>query len=745
MATQTDHSPAQRLGRTYAESDPWYERRPRPRDGSPNVVFVVLDDVGYADLGCYGSEIRTPNMDALAARGLRYSNFHTTTLCSPTRACLLTGRNHHAVGMRYLANVDMGWPSGRGAISHRAATIAEMLRETGYATFAIGKWHVAPTDEASAAGPFGQWPLGRGFDRFYGFMNGSTDQYHPELIEDNRPVEAPKRPEDGYHLTPDLVDHAIAMLSNHVSIRPETPFFLNLAFGAGHFPHQVPAEFMDGYDGVYDAGWDAIRAARFQRQKAMGLVPDATELPPSNPGVEAWSDLSDDERRVAVRLQQAYAGFLEHTDVHFGRFIAFLERVGVLDNTLIVLISDNGASIDCGPGGTTNILRWFNHIPDTTERNLADLDLIGGPRSFTNYPWGWAQASNTPLKLYKSFTHGGGVRDPLIVSWPERIADRGAIRHQFHHVIDIMPTVLEVCGVTAPETFQGIPQIPIHGTSFAYSFEGAGEPTRKHVQYFEMYGHRSIWHDGWKAVTAHTPDTPFDLDNWELYHLDEDFSETHDLAKTHPDKLRELVERWWAEAGKYDVLPLDDRRDILFKPRPKPDSPRARSRFVYYPEISPVPAEAAPLTQDVSHRIAVEIAEAGEGVLVAFGSSAGGYVLYVKDRRLVYAYNYCGEITRLVSTSEIPPDCRSLAFVFRKTGMLAGEGELFMDGVSAGKATFAPTLIRISLAPMFIGRSGLPPVVDDYAGEFAFSGRLERLVFELGDDREIVPPNGDVD
>ena len=745
MVTKSDHSPAGRLGRTHEESQPWYERRPRPKEGSPNVVYVVLDDVGYADLGCYGSEIRTPNMDALAGRGLRYSNFHTTTLCSPSRACLLTGRNHHAVGMRYLANVDMGWPSGRGAITHRAATIAEMLRETGYATFAIGKWHVAPTDEASAAGPFGQWPLGRGFDRFYGFMNGSTDQYHPELIEDNRPVEAPSRPEEGYHLTPDLVDHAIAMLANHVSIRPETPFFLNLAFGAGHFPHQAPAEFMGRYDGVYDVGWDAIREARFARQKAMRLVPDATELPPSNPGVATWSSLSEDERRVAVRLQQAYAGFLEHTDLHFGRFIAFLKRIGILDNTLIVLISDNGASIDCGPGGTTNILRWFNHIPDTTERNVADLDLVGGPRSFTNYPWGWAQASNTPLKLYKSFTHGGGVRDPLIVCWPKRIRDGGAIRHQFHHVTDITPTVLEVCGVQAPETFRGVPQMPIHGTSFAYSFDKADAPTQKRVQYFEMYGHRSIWHDGWKAVTEHTPDTPFDLDNWELYHLDEDFSETRNLAKTYPEKLRELVERWWVEAGTYDVLPLDDRRDILFKPRPKPDSPRARSRFVYYPEISPVPAEAAPLTQDASHRIEAEIVEAGEGVLVAFGSSAGGYVLFVKDRRLVYAYNYCGEITRLVSTSEVPRDCRSLAFTFRKTDTLAGDGQLFIGGKPAGSATFSPTLIRISLSPMFIGRSGLPPVVDDYAGEFRFSGSIERLLFEIGNDREIVPPSGDVD
>lgn len=736
-----------RIGRTHLESAPWYDAKPKPASGSPNIIFVILDDVGYADLGCFGSEIRTPNMDLLAGRGLRYSNFHTTTLCSPTRACLLTGRNHHAVGMRYLANVDMGWPNGRGAITHRAATIAELLRETGYATFAIGKWHVAPTDEASAAGPFGQWPLGRGFERFYGFMNGSTDQYHPELIEDNHPVEAPASPEEGYHLTEDLVDKTISILSNHISLVPDKPFFLNLAFGAGHFPHQVPREFMDRYDGIYDAGWDEVRSRRLARQKQMGLVPDATELPSSNPGVEPWAGLSPEQRTVAVRLQQAYAGFLEHTDFHFGRLVAFLERTGKLDNTMIVLLSDNGASIDCGPDGTTNVLRWFNQIPDTIERNLAEIDLIGGPRSFTNYPWGWAQASNTPLRLYKSYTHGGGVRDPLIVSWPRRISDRGAIRHQFHHVVDITPTVLEVCGVEAPATFRGVPQMPIHGTSFAYTFADPAAETRKQVQYFEMYGHRSIWHKGWKAVTNHQPATSFDLDDWELYNLDEDFAETRNLAKSHPEKLRELVERWWVEAGKYDVLPLDDRREILFKAAPKPDSIRAKNRFVYYPDISAVPAEAAPLTQDVSHRIdaEVEFARGDEGALVAFGSSAGGYVLFVRDNRLVYAYNRCGEVTRLVSDRPLDSGRVRLSFEFRKTGILKGVGQLLIDGRPAGEQAFDSTLLRISLSPMFIGRSGLPPVVDDYADAFRFSGRIERVTFEIGDDRELPPPSADID
>lgn len=742
--SSTGYSP--RIGRTYHESDSWFESRPRPKQGSPDVVYVVLDDVGFGDLGCFGSEIRTPNFDRLANAGLRYGNFHTTTMCSPTRACLLTGRNHHAVGMRCLANFDFGYRNGRGSISHRAATIAEMLGTVGYASFAIGKWHVAQTDDITAVGPFDQWPLGRGFQRFYGFMNGSTDQYYPELVEDNHPVASPGRPEDGYHLTSDLVDKAISMLGAHISLAPDTPFFLNLAFSAGHFPHQVPKAYMDRYEGVWDGGWDAVREARLARQKAMGLVPASTVLPPDAPGVEKWNELSADQRKVAVRLQQAYAGFLEYTDEQLGRLLDFLEEAGRLDDTLIVVISDNGASIDCGPQGTTNVLRRFNQIPESFERNLADIDEIGGPRSNSNYPWGWAQASNTPLRLFKSFTHGGGVRDPMIVSWPKRISDKGAIRHQFHHVVDITPTVLELCGVEAPEVYRGVPQMPLHGTSFAYSFDEAEAPSRKDVQYFEMFGHRGIWHKGWKAVTKHERGKDFELDDWELYHLDEDFNETRDLAKQEPAKLREMIERWWAEAGRYDVMPLDD-REVRFRAKARPGSIRSRDRYEFLPQLETVPSSAAPLTQDVSHRITAEvwIDKGSEGTLVSYGNCGGGYVLYVEGGRLHYVYNRCGEITRLVSEPLQQVGQLSLGFDYRKTGLLRGVGRLLVSGLPTGEPREHDTLLRISLAPMFIGRSGMPPVCDRIEGAFPFTGRLRRLVFELGDDREIVPPRGDVD
>ena len=738
--------PTGHIGRTHEESQPWFEPR-QISDAGVNVLFVVFDDVGYADFGCYGSEIRTPHVDALAAMGLRYANFHTTTLCSPTRACLLTGRNHHSVGMRYLSNFDMGWPNGRGAITPKAATIAEMLREHGYGTFQVGKWHVAPTDETSAAGPFDQWPLGRGFDRFYGFMNGSAHHFHPELIEDNRPVAPPRGPEQGYHLSADLIDKAIEMLSNQISLRPEQPFFMNLALGAGHWPHHAPRDYIERYAGVYEAGWDVIREQRLNRQIASGLVPGNTRLPPPNPQVRPWSELSADEQRVSVRLQQAYAGYLEHADEQLGRLFAFLEHAGKRESTLIVLISDNGASTDCGPGGTTNILRWFNQIPDTVEANLADLDLIGGPLSACNYPWGWAQASNTPARLYKGNTHGGGVRDPLIVSWPAGIRDVGTTRRQFVHVTDIVPSVLELCAVEAPSVYRGITQLPVHGTSFVQSFEQADAPSRKEVQYFEMYGHRGIWHKGWKAVTCHRPGESFETEAWELFNLDEDFAECVDLSREHPQKLRELIERWWAEAGKYDVMPLDDRRDLLFKPRPRPGSIRSRRRFVFYPNIAPIPAEAAPMTQDVSHLIEVEVAHVAgrEGALVAFGTAAGGYALFVKDDRLVYAYNRCGQVSRVVSERPLPSGRLRLGFRFDKTGPLQGTATLLLDGLSIGSAPLTDMLRRISLAPLVVGRSGLPPVVSDISGAFAYGGRLERVTFEIGDDRDWLPPHGDID
>lgn len=740
------HSP--HLGLTHHESERTYAGFPTATPGAPNVIYVVLDDVGYSDLGCFGSGIDTPNFDSLAQGGLRFSNFHTTTLCSPTRACLLTGRNHHSVGMRYLSNTDMGWPSGRGAIDHRAGTLAEMLQSDGYATFAVGKWHLAPTERANAAGPFDQWPLGRGFDRFYGFMNGSTDQYYPELFEDNHRVDPPAAPEDGYHLSDDLADKAVRMLSDQVSIWPDKPFFLYLCYGAGHFPHQAPQAWLDKYRGRFSDGWDAERIKRLARQKAMGLVPDNADLPPSNPGVEAWDSLSPEQKAVAERLQEAYAALLDHADHSFGRVLDFLDRTGQRDNTIIVLISDNGASVDCDPPGTTNVIRWFNQIPETYEDGTRDIDLIGGPRSASNYPWGWAQASNTPLKLFKSFTHGGGVRDPMIVSWPKGIADAGGMRHQFTHVTDITPTILDLCGVTAPDSIKGVAQMPIHGKSFAYAFDAPDAPTQKETQYFEMYGHRSVWHQGWKAVTKHRTGDDFTAEAWELYHLDEDFSELNDLAQTQPEKLAEMKQRWWAEAGRYGVLPLDD-SDALFAPPPRPGAPRWRASSTYYPPIATIPAETAPVVADASHRIDIDLERplgTEDGTLLAFGNYGGGYMLEITGNRLIYIYNYAGlEVTRLTSTMAVPTGRSQVSMVFTRTGSLAGEAELFIGGQPAGRAAIPRTLLRPSLTGLTLGQDNLPPVDPDRKVQRNFTGALHRVDFHVERNAEKLPDTLDVD
>ncbi|MFM7126667.1 MAG: arylsulfatase, partial [Actinomycetota bacterium] len=515
---------AGRIGRTLADSAPDWPARPHPGENAPNVIFILFDDLGFSQFGCYGSTIETPNIDRLAASGLQYTNFHVTPLCSPTRASLLTGRNHHAVGMRSISNFSTGFPHMRGSISNHAATIAEVLRDTGYATFALGKWHLCPMADASAAGPFDQWPLQRGFDRYYGFLDGETDQFHPELVYDNHWVDPPAGPDEGYHLTEDLVDHAVGFLHDSLSIRPDRPFFMYFALGATHAPHQAPARFLEKYRGRFDEGWDVMRARWFANQKRLGLIPDDTELAPRNPGVEAWDDLSDNQRRLACRLQEAFAAFLDHTDEQIGRLMAALESLGVADDTIVVLLADNGASQEGGPFGVLHEMKFFNFLIETPDEAIHRIDDIGGPHSHSNYPWGWAQTGNTPFKWYKQNVHEGGVHVPLIVRWPKGISTSGR-RDQFHHVNDLVPTMYEIIGITPPVVYRGYEQMPVSGTSLAYTFDHPDAPSRKEVQYFEMGGHRAIYHLGWKAVTRHQPRTSFDDDKWELYHVAVDRSE----------------------------------------------------------------------------------------------------------------------------------------------------------------------------------------------------------------------------
>ena len=699
----------------------------------------MLDDVGFGHLGCYGSPIETPTMDRLAAGGLRYSNFHVTALCSPTRASLLTGRNHHSVGMNCLANFDNGYPNGRGEIAPRAATIAEMLSLHGYSTYCVGKWHVAPTLDLSAVGPYDQWPLGRGFDRFYGFLNAETDQWAPELWYDNHRLEARQNP--NYHLSADLIDRSLDFLTDHLSADPGKRFLLYLAFGACHAPHQAPRDAIDHYGGRFDEGWDAIREEVLRNQVRMGLVPPNTQLAPRNPGVRAWIDLSASERQLFARMQEVFAGFLHFTDLQLGRLITFLETHERLDNTLILLLSDNGASAEGGASGSLNEYRSFGGIPENIEDNLAVIDALGGPSTHPHYPTGWAQAGNTPLKYYKKHTFGGGIRAPLVFHWPAEIRDAGSIRGQFHFVADIVPTLLEVVGVDAPTIYRGVPQLPIHGTSMAYSISQTDSIGRKHIQYFEMLGNRGLWEDGWKAVTNHIPGSDFDSDVWELYHLDADFSECVNRAGENPERLRRLVELWWAEAGRYEVLPLDDRFQARVDARPLTDE---RRRFVLLPGAWALSAEASPDIYNRSFSIFATVdrpSEETEGVLLAQGGRSG-IALFVKSNRLVVDYNLAGNHQVLTSSCAVPTGVCRLGLVMRKTGERRALGILMIDGSSAGEGEFETLANRFGTNTLQCGRNSPIAVSDAYSAPFPFTGFIEKVEVELGDDKDAGPGDG---
>lgn len=723
------------VGRTVAESTPWWPGPHLPAAGSPDVVMVVFDDVGFSDFGCFGSTIRTPTLDGLAARGLRYQNFHTTSLCSPTRACLLTGRNHHSVGMGVVSNWDTGFPGYRGRVTQRAGTMAEILGSAGYATMAVGKWHLAPVDETSAAGPYRQWPLGRGFDRFYGFLDGATDHWVPDLVSDNHRIDPPRR--DNYHLTEDLVDTGIQFVRDQVSVLPEQPIFLYLCFGTAHSPIHAPEDVIESYRGRFDQGWDDERAERLERQVGMGVVPPGTELAPRNDGVVPWDSLSRDEQRSAARFQEVYAAMIEHTDTQLGRLIDELTTMGRFDNTLLVALSDNGATLEGGPDGSVNYFRWVNGLgSEPLDQRLAALDELGGPTTYPVYPMGWGQVSNTPLKRYKQNTHAGGIRDPLIVSWPARVTGGGAIRSNYCHASDVLPTVLELLSLDAPDEIAGVDQLPLEGVSFAATVGDTPGPTDKSVQYFEMLGNRGVWRDGWKAVAYHPSGTAFDDDRWELYHLDEDFSECHDLAAQLPDKLAELQGLWWSEAERHAVLPLDDRileRFLVDKPRPIV----SRQRFVYYPGVR-IPGQAAASGVDVSYVIDAEIApfEPGEeGVLIAHGDRFSGYVLYVAGGHLVHDYNAAGVHTVAQSTEVVPEGATRLTYSFRRTGRLCGVSSLAIDGRPMGEVSLEGTLgVHINAVGVSVGMDPYGPVSPEYVSPFSYGPSLARVVITIGDD-----------
>lgn len=752
MAEQPNPSFQGKVRATVKESTPWWPPQTKAPLGAPNILVVLFDDVGFSDFGCYGSPIKTPTIDRLAGQGLRYTGFHTTAMCSTTRAALLTGRNHHSVGVGCLANFDSGFPGYRGKIAKEAGTLAEMLKPHAYRNYMVGKWHVTPLTEAGATGPFDGWPLGRGFDRFYGFMNAETDHYAPELMVDNSGIDAPGTFETGYHLTADLVDQSIRFLASHSAEQPDAPWLLWLALGACHTPHQAPFELVKSYDAVFKDGWDTERDRRMARQKALGIVPESTRLPPRNDGVEPWASHRTDEQLFFTRLQSAYAAMLDHADQHLGRLVRFLEQAGMLANTLVLVTSDNGASQEGGPLGYVNSAGPRNFRDESFAEKLARIDDIGGPKAHPNYPHGWAMAGNTPLRRYKRNTHGGGIRDPLVISWLQGVTARGELRHQFAHACDLTPTLLDVLGIEAPAEINGVRQMPIEGTSFAPSLTDPTVPSKARPQYFEMFGHRGIWQAGWKAVAFHPSGTPYENDKWELFHLDEDFSETDDRAAKEPEKLATLVKLWWEEAEKCHVLPLDDR----FRERFVVNANRfhgARKRYVFHAGMGHLPTDVAPDVRTRSYLIEadVHIGEACTGVLISHGDATTGYSLYMQSGHLVHDMNIGGEHVIVRSEVPVPRGERRLGVCVRRltrepqptmtTGPGLSEFTLLIDGMPAGRIESRLGFFNfISWTGLDIGRDR-GSAVSNYESPFEFTGKLFKVTVTMDDD-QVLDGNG---
>jgi arylsulfatase A-like enzyme len=754
------------IGRTFDQSRPAWPMPNRAKENAPNVLFIVQDDTGFGQLGCYGSPIKTPNLDLLAKNGLLFTGMHTTALCSPTRSCILTGRNHHSNGLACITEGSTGYPGGNGYIPFENGFLSEILLQHGYNTYAIGKWHLTPAEQNSAAGPYDRWPLGRGFERYFGFLGGDTHQYYPELVYDNHQVEPEKTPEEGYHLTEDLVDKAKGFIADAKQIAPDKPFFMYFCPGAMHAPHHVTKEWSDKYKGKFDDGWDAYREVVFANQKKLGILPKDAVLSRHDPDVQDWNSLSPEEKALYAKMMEVFAGFLEHTDHQYGRLFDFLKEIDEWDNTLIMFISDNGASAEGGPTGSVNENKFFNNIPEDLEQNLKAIDDIGGPKYFNHYPWGWTFAGNTPFRRWKRETYRGGVSDPFLVHWPKGIEAKGEIRNQFAHAIDMLPTVLDALKIEAPLAIKGVTQSPVQGHSFAHLFDNANAESNHEVQYFEMMGHRSIYWKGWRAVCPWPGQsfvesglpfgapidaaklTELDANNWELYDLTKDPTESNNIAKENRAKLIEMIAQWYVEAGKYNVLPVDSRGTLRFAD-PRPQIARARKTYTYYPGTQVVPGNAAVNVMNKSFSIIadVEIPRDGvQGVLYAMGGNDGGLSLFIKDSKLTYVYNYAAaEYFSVSSDVNVSEGRHELRMEFEATGkaeMLNGKGapgiaRLYIDDKPVGE-TEIPYTLPLSMGLGSGGSVGADPgspTTPEYKPPFRFTGKIHTVVIDVSGER----------
>ena len=730
-----------------------------PKD-APNVLVILYDDTGCAAWSPYGGRINMPTLDRLAANGLTYTQWHTTAVCSPTRSCFLTGRNHHANGFGSISEMAVGFPGYCGHIPPENGTIAQVLRDAGWSTFWIGKNHNVPVDAFSIGATKKRWPLGLGYDRFYGFIGGETNQWYPTLIEDNHFIDQPYQPEDGYHLSKDIADKAINFIRDTRQSEPDKPWYLWYCPGANHAPHHAPQDYIDKYKGVFDDGYEAYREWVLARMIERGILPEGTELTPINPlpegvlpegdSVRPWNTLSDDEKKLFCRMAEVYAGFSEYTDVQIGRVIDYLEESEQLDNTLIFYCADNGASGEGSPSGSVNENLFFNGFPDDVERNLALIDKLGSPDTYNHYPTGWAVAFSTPYKMFKRYaSFAGGTCDPLIIHWPKGIKAKGEMRHQYHHCTDIMPTILECCGIEMPEALDGQKQSPLAGVSMRYSFDDANVSTRKETQYYEMVGTRGIWHKGWKAATLHAPAPAdqgnFDKDVWHLFNIEEDRAESRDLAEKHPEKLKELQELWMSEAQKNNVFPLIDVGVHLIHELEFHAAPPATGRYVYYPGTTEVPEATAARTLGSSWKALAEVEFTGDsrGVIFAQGSRFGGYSLFVKGGKVFFVYNFLGIPPEQRLTCDAPTLGKHIVGVeFIKESIsekleCLGQMKLYLDDKVVAEAPFRTQTGHYALCGegLSVGIDTGDSVSSEYKPTFEFTGgRVVKVIYDVGKD-----------
>ncbi|MFN7986651.1 MAG: arylsulfatase [Thermoanaerobaculia bacterium] len=656
--------------------------------GAPNILFILYDDTGQAAWSPYGGRIHMPTMDRLAASGLTYTQWHTVALCSPTRSTLLTGRNHTLNGMAAITEGSNGFPGWAGRIPPQAATVAQILQDSGYSTFWLGKNHNVPEQDVAEGGDRKTWPLGQGFERYYGFIGGETNQWYPDLVEDNHFIEPPASPEQGYHLSRDLADQALRMLRSQKATSPSKPWFMFYNPGANHAPHHAPQEYIDKYKGKFDDGYDAYRSWVLERMIAKGVLPKGTQLTPINPmpesqanpadAVRPWSTLNADEKKLFSHMAEVWAGFSEYTDVQIGRVIDYLEQSGQLENTIVFYAADNGTSGEGTPNGSVNENKFFNGYPDDLAENMGMMARLGGPDTYGHFPTGWATAFSTPYRMFKRYSqYSGGTACPLVISWPKGIKARGELRSQYHHSVDIVPTLLEIVGLEMPKVYRGVEQFPLSGVSMKYTFDAVPDaPTHKKRQFYAMLGTRGIWEDGWVAAAVHAPFTGkghFDQDQWQLFHVDVDRSESTDLAKQNPEKVAALKKAWDEEARVNLALPMDDRTAMELLTIERPSAEPARDRYVYYPGTAPVPEGAAVNVRNRSYKILANVeirdADAG-GVIFAHGSRFGGHSLFVKDHRLYYVYNFLGikPEQKFVSSVELKPGKYTVGMEFTRTG-----------------------------------------------------------------------------